>query len=241
MPEQRSAVCIGFAVLAMVFTTIDATASRDEEAHEFGTDPARTWYPNSAIDSTDIPNIVLRESDAPDEPLQVYPLNERTWLLFGNVAVADAYNRGWTGNAGFVVTDDGVVVIDALGTPKLGERLIATIKTVTEKPIRYLIVTHNHPDHVYGTVAFKRLGGVTIISHEGAEQYFNSGRWETSVDFRRSIIAPDMQGFEFVLPDIAIDGVEQAEFEDWKDTRLYGANQPANASFIYRELEEDLF
>lgn len=36
MPEQRSAVCIGFAVLAMVFTTIDATAGRDEEAHEFG-------------------------------------------------------------------------------------------------------------------------------------------------------------------------------------------------------------
>jgi glyoxylase-like metal-dependent hydrolase (beta-lactamase superfamily II) len=37
------------------------------------------------------------------------------------------------------------------------------------------------------------------------------------------------------------DAVEQAMFEDWKDTRLYGANQPANASFIYRELEEELF
>jgi glyoxylase-like metal-dependent hydrolase (beta-lactamase superfamily II) len=361
MPERCSAVGIGFAVLAMVFTTIGATADRAEDVHEYGTDPARTWYPDSAINSTDIPNIVLRESDAADEPLQIYPLNERTWLLFGNVAITDVYNRGWTGNAGFVVTDDGVVVIDALGTPKLGERLIATIKTVTDKPIRYLIVTHNHPDHAYGTVAFKRLGGVTIISHEGAEQYFNSGRWETSVEFRRSILAPDMQGFEFVLPDIAIggdvfsrhnivvggasfeiynvgphhsfgdlvvhqvednivwvsdlafngrttfigdgnskqalasigwlvsnfpdaqlmvpghgsaqttpfpmlektrayierlrnimaqaieddvelqDAIEQASFEDWKDTRLYGANQPANASFIYRELEEELF
>jgi glyoxylase-like metal-dependent hydrolase (beta-lactamase superfamily II) len=358
MSERRSTVGIGFAMLAMVLT---AVAGSNEVENDYGTDPARTWYPDSAIDSTDIPNIVLRESDAPDEPLQAYPLNERTWLLFGNVAVADAYNRGWTGNAGFVVTDDGVVVIDALGTPKLGERIIATIKTVTDKPIRYLIVTHNHPDHAYGAIAFKRLGGVTIISHEGAEQYFNSGRWETSVEFRRSIIAPDMQGFEFVLPDIAIDGdvfsrynvvvggvtfeiynvgphhsfgdlvvhqvednivwvsdlafngrttfigdgdsqqalasinwlattfpdarlmvpghgsaqtapfpmvektrsyierlrnimaqaieddlelqdaVEQAEFEDWKDTRLYGANQPANASFIYRELEEELF
>ena len=345
-------------MLAMGLT---APAGSNEAGNDYGTDPARTWYPDSAIDSTDIPNIVLRKSDATDEPLQVYPLNERTWLLFGNVAVADAYNRGWTGNAGFVVTDDSVVVIDALGTPKLGERLIATIKTLTDKPIRYLIVTHNHPDHAYGAIAFKRLGGVTIISHEGAEQYFNSGRWETSVEFRRSILAPDMQDFEFVLPDIAIDGdvfsrhtivvggvtfeiynvgphhsfgdlvvhqvednivwvsdlafngrttfigdgdskqalasidwlatnfpgarlmvpghgsaqttpfpmvektrsyierlrkmmtqaieddvelqdaVEQAEFEDWKDTRLYGANQPANASFIYRELEEELF
>ena len=345
----------------MVCTAIGATAGRTEDVHEYGTDPAHTWYPDSAINSTDIPNIVLRESDAADEPLQIYPLNERTWLLFGNVAITDVYNRGWTGNAGFVVTDDGVVVIDALGTPKLGERLIATIKTVTDKPVRYLIVTHNHPDHAYGTVAFKRLGNVTIISHEGAQQYFNSGRWETSVEFRRSILAPDMQGFEFVLPDITIggdvfsrhnivvggvsfeiynvgphhsfgdlvvhqvedhivwvsdlafngrttfigdgdskqalasigwlasrfpdarlmvpghgsaqtapfpmlektrayierlrnimaqaieddvelqDAVEQARFEDWKDTRLYGANQPANASFIYRELEEELF
>ena len=361
MTTRYSTAGIGFAVLAMVFTTINATAGRDENAHEYGTDPARTGYPDSAIDSTDIPNIVLRESDAPDEPLQVYPLNERTWLLFGNVAIADAYNRGWTGNAGFVVTNDGVVVIDTLGTPKLGERLIATIRTVTDKPIRYLIVTHNHPDHAYGTVAFKRLGGVTIIAHEGAEQYLNSGRVETSADFRRSIIAPDMQGFEFVLPDTAIGGdvfsrqniivgnvtfeiynvgthhsfgdlvvhqvednivwvsdlvfngrttfigdgdskqalasidwlatafpdarlmvpghggaqtapfpmvektrayikrlrsrmtqaieddldlqeaVEQAGFEDWQDTRLYGANHPANASFIYRELEEELF
>jgi glyoxylase-like metal-dependent hydrolase (beta-lactamase superfamily II) len=64
-----------------------------------------------------------------------------------------------------VVTNDAVVVIDTLGTPKLGKRLIATIKTVSDKPIRYLIVTHNHPDHAYGTVAFKRLGGVTIVSH----------------------------------------------------------------------------
>jgi glyoxylase-like metal-dependent hydrolase (beta-lactamase superfamily II) len=358
MPKQYSTASIGFAVLAMVLT---AVAGRNEVENDYGTDPARTWYPDSAIDSTGIPNIVLREADAPDEPLRAYPLNERTWLLFGNVAVADAYNRGWTGNAGFVVTDDGVVVIDALGTPKLGERLIATIKTVTDKPIRYLIVTHNHPDHAYGMVAFKQLGDVTIISHEGAEQYFNSGRWETSVEFRRSIIALDMQGFEFVLPDTAIggdvfsrynivvggvtfeiynvgphhsfgdlvvhqvednivwvsdlvfngrttfigdgdskqalasidwlattfpgarlmvpghgsaqtapfpmvektrtyierlrnqmgqaieddvelqDAVKQAEFEDWKDTRLYGANQPANASFIYRELEEELF
>ncbi|MEA2078788.1 MAG: hypothetical protein U9P00_02835 [Pseudomonadota bacterium] len=78
MPERRSTACIGFAVLAMVFTAIDASAGHDEEAHVFGTSPAYTWYPDTAIDSTDIPNIVLRESDAHDAPLQAYPLNERT-------------------------------------------------------------------------------------------------------------------------------------------------------------------
>ena len=77
MSERRSAVGIGFTILTMVLT---AVAGSIEVDNNYGTDPARTWYPDSAIDSTDIPNIVLRESDASDEPLQIYPLNERTWL-----------------------------------------------------------------------------------------------------------------------------------------------------------------
>ncbi|QYZ67784.1 MAG: MBL fold metallo-hydrolase [Gammaproteobacteria bacterium (ex Lamellibrachia satsuma)] len=180
--------------------------SRAEVEHEYGTDPNRIWYPESAINTYDVPNIVIKESDEPDAPLHTYQLNDRTWFLFGNIAETDEYNRGWNGNAGFVVTNDAVVVIDSLGTPKLGKRLIATIQSITDKPIRYLIVTHNHPDHAYGAVAFKQLGGVTILAHEGAEQYLNSGCWESSVEFRRAFIAPDMEGFEIILPDIAIAG-----------------------------------
>ena len=103
----------------------------------------------------------------PDDPLPVYRLAVGTYFLYGNIAQIDDDNRGWNGNAGVVVTQDGVVVIDALGTPKLGQRLIATIRAVTDKPIRYLIITHNHPDHAYGSSAFRALGGVNIVAHAG--------------------------------------------------------------------------
>ena len=53
-------------------------------------------------------------------------------------------------NAGFVVTDDGVVVIDALGSPTLANELIAEIRRVTSQPIRQGIVTHYLADHIYG-------------------------------------------------------------------------------------------
>jgi hypothetical protein len=38
-----------------------------------------------------------------------------------------------------------------------------------------------------------------------------------------------------------MDAVDQAEFEDWRDTRLYESNQRANANFIYREMEQEYF
>jgi len=99
-----------------------------------------------------------------------------------------------------------VVVIDSLGTPKLGRRLIATVRKVTDKPIKYLILTHNHPDHSYGAVAFRRLPGVRIIGHVGTLEYLDSDNFPASVAFRRRILTLDMKGFKGVKPDILVGG-----------------------------------
>jgi glyoxylase-like metal-dependent hydrolase (beta-lactamase superfamily II) len=60
-----------------------------------------------------------------------------------------------------------VVVIDGLGSPALAEELIAQIRRVTPLPVRYVIVTHYHADHVYGLQAFKALGA-TVIAQRAA-------------------------------------------------------------------------
>ncbi len=195
-------------LLALALPPLQAeeTFTRQEVEHAFGTDPDFTHYPATAVDTEDVPNLVLGARDAPDSPLHYYKIAEDTYFLYGNIAEVDEHNRGWNGNAGFVVTPEGVVVIDALGTPKLGRRLIATIAQVTDQPIRYLIVTHNHPDHAYGAIAFKRLGGVTIIGHEGTKRYIDSGRIEHSVAYRKTFIPEDMADFEPVLPDVMISG-----------------------------------
>jgi glyoxylase-like metal-dependent hydrolase (beta-lactamase superfamily II) len=59
-----------------------------------------------------------------------------------------------TSNAGFVVTDRGVIVIDTLSTPALGRELGTAIKTQTGKPVLLVINTHHHHDHVFGNQAF---------------------------------------------------------------------------------------
>jgi len=182
------------------------TFTRKEVEHAFGTPANTIFYPKAAIDTNEAPSIALKKTASDKDLLHYYQITPNTYFFFGNIAEVDENNRGWNGNAGFVVTDDSVVVIDALGTPKLGRRMIATIKSVTEKPIKYLIITHNHPDHAYGAIAFKRLGGVTIIGHEGTMKYIESDRIEHSVAYRSTFIKADMAGFEAVVPQLLIGG-----------------------------------
>ena len=159
-------------------------------------DGADSFLPPNAIDATTVPRNVL-QADAPDDQLlPCYRIGAATYLLFGNIAHVDTVNRGWNGNAGFIVTGQGVIVIDTLGTPRLGRRLLATIASVTDQPVRYVIITHNHPDHAYGAAAFQQLDGVTVITHAGMLDYTDSATLQRSVDYRRDILGNDMQGFE---------------------------------------------
>jgi len=66
-------------------------------------------------------------------------------------------------NAGFIVGNDYVVVVDSLATVGLTRKFKDEIRKITNKPIRYLINTHHHGDHTYGNHVFE---GATIISHD---------------------------------------------------------------------------
>jgi glyoxylase-like metal-dependent hydrolase (beta-lactamase superfamily II) len=71
----------------------------------------------------------------------------------------------------FIVTKDGVIATDpvAYGRPQGGEQYLAEIKKVTQAPVRYLIYSHHHYDHIAGGKAFKDAGA-TIIAHRRAKQ-----------------------------------------------------------------------
>ena len=93
-------------------------------------------------------------------PMQLHKVPDApVYYLVGRSGVPGAGNEGHTSNAGFVVTDDGVVVFDALGTPALGYRMLQRIREVTDQPIERIIVSHYHADHIYGLQAFKEHGG----------------------------------------------------------------------------------
>ena len=97
--------------------------------------------------------------------------------------------EGFMSNAGVVVTDEGVVVIDALGTPSLAYLLISKIREITDKPVTKVIVTHYHADHIYGLQVFKELGA-EIIGPSGAKTYLESDSAEARLKERRESLFP---------------------------------------------------
>jgi glyoxylase-like metal-dependent hydrolase (beta-lactamase superfamily II) len=114
-------------------------------------------------------------------------------------AVLGDTGRGVEGrpNAGFVVTAEGVVVIDALASPRQGEQLLRTIRRVTDRPIAWLVLTHHHPDHHFGAVVL-RNAGARVIAHPDKRALASEGGEDALIaDWVRVVGLDAMRGFEF--------------------------------------------
>ena len=133
-------------------------------------------------------------------------VSEHGWFFQGGAGMASAQNRGFMSNAGFVVTADGVVVYDALGTPALGRAMIAAIRKVTPKPIRRIVISHYHADHFYGLQAFRGTGA-DVWAHRAAKDYLSSGQAADRLAQRRMDLFPWVdETTAIVVPDLWLDG-----------------------------------
>lgn len=132
-------------------------------------------------------------------------------LASGVYAVPGDTGKGVEGrpNAGFVVTDDGVVVIDALASPRQGEQLLRSIRRVTDRPIRWLVLTHHHPDHHFGAVVLRKAGA-RVIAHPDKRTLASEGGEDALIaDWVRVVGLDAMRGFEFAdTPDRPVTGTD---------------------------------
>ena len=116
-------------------------------------------------------------------------VSSRVWYVQGLSALGSPANQNFISNAAFVVTPAGVVVIDALGSPALAERLLAEIRKVTDHPVTHVIVTHYHADHVYGLQTFKKAGA-RILAGNAAKEYLGSEIAQKRLQDSRQTLAP---------------------------------------------------
>lgn len=115
----------------------------------------------------------IAQSSSAELAVTPIKVGAHSYYVLGEAGAASSANEGFMSNAGFVVTDAGVVVFDSLGTAVLGQKLVDAIRKVTSKPIKRVIVSHYHADHVYGLQVFKDMG-VEIWAHTLGQGYLNS-------------------------------------------------------------------
>ena len=104
-------------------------------------------------------------------------------------------------NGSFIVADGGVLVIEGFFTRAIAQHVIGEIKRVTSKPIRFVVYTHFHGDHVFGGELFLPAA---VVGHKECRQEIIE-KWESSVKRYaggRPELADEFANVRMTLPDV---------------------------------------
>jgi quinoprotein relay system zinc metallohydrolase 2 len=176
-------------------------------------------------------NLATARAEPDIEPLPVREVAEGVFVYQAPYALAAPGNDGAIANMGFVVGRDAVAVIDTGNSFRAGARLEAAVRAHTALPIRYVINTHMHPDHVLGNAAFapqadrdrdSAAARVRFVGHHKLPRALAT-RADTYLAAARRLVGEEaFAGTRIIAPDILVPdklvldlGERALELEAW--------------------------
>jgi quinoprotein relay system zinc metallohydrolase 2 len=161
--------------------------------------PTRRAFMQSGLATATVAMTSHRAGAAP--ALAFEEIASGVFVSMGVHELSSPRNEGNIANVSFIVGNDAVAVVDTGGSARVGTALSAAIRRVTERPVRYVINTHMHPDHVFGNAAFAAPETIFVghaklprgLAARG-ERYLATGRTELGPDaFEGTRLIPSTQ------------------------------------------------
>lgn len=186
-------ITLGIALIGLT------ACSNDEETSQPGIPVAcEDEFPVTAAD----PNLLWT-------PSATTLVSEELSLGVFAIYASDAAEKGPNGiplatSSGFVIGDDGVLVVDSMINRRLACQVIGLVREQTDKPIQYVVNTSYHGDHLYGNYIFPE--STQIVHHEQTKSYVEE-HFAADLEFMMQNFGQD-QGLQDVVPrtgDILVD------------------------------------
>jgi glyoxylase-like metal-dependent hydrolase (beta-lactamase superfamily II) len=133
---------------------------------------------------------------SPTTATTVYPLQRLAPEVY---AILGDTGRGVEGrpNAGFVNTSEGIVVVGGLASPLQGTAVVRTIRTVSRRPISWLVLYAHHPDMQFGAISLRRAGAKVIAHPNRAVLAAEAGYDAMVADWDAVVGLQELVGFEY--------------------------------------------
>ena len=128
-------------------------------------------------------------------------VSEHVWAYTDTTG--SSKDNAFGANAGIIVGRDSIAVVDTLINAKTAARFLADIRAVSDKPIKYVIATHNHIDHAFGACVFAKQGAIVVAQEKARAAMLESAEATLNNSAAYGFAPGDMEGTTVAYPEIA--------------------------------------
>jgi quinoprotein relay system zinc metallohydrolase 2 len=172
------------------------------EIPPFFAKPSRKDFLRGAALAALLP-LLPRVSRAEAERIGVLEIGSGIFVHVGKYELVNHENLGNISNACCIIGASAVAVVDTSGSYAMGKALREAIAQITDKPIRYVINTHMHPDHVMGNAAFK-ADGTEFVGHHKLSAALYARKDSYLANARERIGDEAFAGTEIIPPSVLV-------------------------------------